>query len=238
MAQSTGFTSEDFDRLGRTRSEADAICCAQLKIDRLLGKLNKTMFASRFMAMRNGMGLTGHELFFTNGQYIHGNHKGHWYLFHRGGRWEPQFNIGMYGTRADHQRYLRIGVGFNLTLASADPNRQNGQSQAKSLFRNLQALARSKRSALIQEAFGTWPCLVEYVGVDQLAVPVKPLDIVRWVGHKLDADDTLWVFLGRSLSPDVPDEAEVLSDIGELTVDVANTFTRWLPVWEATLRGD
>jgi hypothetical protein len=75
VSQSTGFTSEDFDRLGRTRSEADAICSGQLKIDRLLGKLNKTMFASRFMAMRNGMGLTGHELFLTNGQYIHGNHR-------------------------------------------------------------------------------------------------------------------------------------------------------------------
>jgi hypothetical protein len=90
----------------------------------------------------------------------------------------------------------------------------------------------------MRQAFGTWPGLVEYVGVDQLAVPVTPRDIVQWVGHKLDADDTLWVFLGRSLSPDVPEEAEVLYDVGEMTVDVASTFARWLPVWEATLRGD
>src|SRR4051812_20488383 len=105
----TGFTPVDFDRLGRAESEAAAVACLQAKVDVLLSKLNRSMAAARFLAIRRTMGLNAEEMFLTRGLYLHGD-RGHWYVFHRGGRWEPQLNIGMHGTKLGGRRYVRVGV--------------------------------------------------------------------------------------------------------------------------------
>lgn len=234
----TGFTAADFDRLARTTSEAAAIGSQAAKIDDLLRRLNRTMFASKFMKVRTNMGLNGDELFSTKSNYVHGGDNQHWYVFHRGGRWEPEFNVGMYGTPQNGERYLRIGIGFNLTLASQDPDRIAGQRNVKELFRNLQAVARSVEGRTeMAVALQVGRAKAEHIPHEGPGLPTDPEGIVSWLGRKVSADDTRWVFVGRALSPENPDEAEVLADMGDLVVEVTRTFRAWLPVWERALRG-
>jgi hypothetical protein len=236
LPNATGFTAADFDRLARTTSEASAIESQAAKIDALLHRLNQTMFASRFSAARMWLEKPG-DLFLTKGNYVHGGDNQHWYVFHRGGRWEPEFNIGMYGRPQNGERYLRIGLGFNLTLASADPDRENGLKKARTLFRSLQAGAQTPDGRVeVVAALQTGRAKAEHVSQDGPAVPSAPEDIADWLARRVNADDTRWVFVGQALSPDIPDEAEVLADMGSLAAEVSRTFAAWLPVWERALR--
>ncbi len=229
-----GFTPEVFARLGRASTQGDAITSVERLVDPLLTKLNRSMWASRFSVMRNQFGLNGGDAFLTSGNYIHGD-CGHWYVFHRGGRWEPQFNVGMFGTRADHPAYMRVGIGFNLTLASIDPGREAGLRSARSFFGNLRWLARSPKRRLVASALASGRPLVECVGAPPEASG-DPERIIRWAAS-VDPDLVRWVFLGRILSPEVPEEAEVLADRGELLFELTRTLDAWLPVWATTMRG-
>lgn len=236
MPATSGFTAADFDRLARTTSEATAIESQAAKIDDLIRRLNQTMFASRFAAARQWLEKPG-DLYLTKGNYVHGGDNQHWYVFHRGGRWEPEFNIGMYGRPQNGERYLRIGLGFNLTLASADPDREQGLKRAKALFRSLQAGARSPEGrAEIIAALQTGRAKAEHIPSAVPVLPTTPETIADWVARQVHPDDTRWVFVGRALSPDVPAEAEVLADMGELVLEATRTFTAWLPVWDRALR--
>ena len=237
VLKATGFTAADFDRLGRTASEPDAISSQSQKIDALIHGLNQTTFASRFMAARTSMGLNAEGLYSAKGEYVHGGDNGHWYIFHRGGRWEPEFNIGMYGTRPGRERYLRIGLGFNLTLASKDPNRQHGQQRVKELFRNLQWASRSSSKAAVVSAVTIGRAKAEHVGEPTNTPPQSPDAIADWVARHVDPDATRWLFIGRALSPDDPGEAAILADMRTLVSEASKTFTGWLPVWETALRG-
>lgn len=226
-----GFTAADFDRLGATASEDAAINCLRLKIDYLLTRINGSMAAQRFLGARRSLGMNSEEMFLTKGNYVHGD-RGHWYVFHRGGRWEPEFNIGMYGGT---RRYIRVGIGFNLTKDSADPNRDAGQLMVKAHFRNFQSLARSVGHALIVEALQRGAPLAESMGAVPQRSLTTPTAIVGWLG-KLDVDTEPWIFAGRMLSPEVEDDRQILGDIRELTYEIGRTFDAWLPAWEATMR--
>jgi hypothetical protein len=232
----TGFGVTDFDELGRTDSDRQAVDCSYAKVDALLARLNRAMLASNFLEMRRGMGLTAEDMFLTNGLYLHGS-AGHWYVFHRGGRWEPQLNIGMYGTALDRPRYLRVGLGFNLTLASHDPNRKAGQRQAKALFGNLRWLACSSKKTLLLNALSAGRPCAEYAGIDGKGPPQTSNGMVEWLGRRVVRDAPQWVFVGQAVSPDIPEEAENAGRLGELVIAVSSIFKRWLPVWEAILRG-
>ena len=192
------------------------------------------MWASRLSVMRTQFGLNGGDAFLTTGNYIHGD-PGHWYVFHRNGRWEPQFNIGMFGHRADRPGYIRIGLGAALGLASADPEREAGLRRLRSFFGNFQWLARSDRLGLMSAALEVGRPFVECVGA--LPEPsANPKRICSWFGS-LDATVIPWAFVGRILSADVSEEGSVLADMGDLVFEVTRTLDSWLPVWEATMRG-
>jgi len=57
------------------------------------------------------------------------------------------------------------------------------------------------------------------------------------VASGVRADETLWLFAGRSLQPDISEDAEVLADMSELANNITQTFGRWLPVWDAIMLG-
>lgn len=192
------------------------------------------MWASRFSVLRTQFGLNGGDAFLTSGNYLHGS-AGHWYLFHRNGRWEPQFNIGMFGGGPGQPRYLRIGLGAGLSSASADPNREAGFRQLRSLFMNMQWLARSSRSSVLTDALALGAPLVEAIDIPTPSA-VTPESAVHWLAH-VDAGSTPWVFVGRKLSPDAEADRDTLGDFEELMFEITRTLDVWLPVWEAVMRG-
>lgn len=228
------FTPSVFARLGRCASGPDAVSSCERVVDAMLAKLNRSMWASRLSALRTSFGLNGGEAFLTRGNYVHGS-AGHWYVFHRNGRWEPQFNIAMYGQKPGQRPGLRIGLGCALNLASADPEREAGLRQLRSLFMNLQWVARSTKRQLLMDALSLGRPIVESVGADGPA-QTTPEGIVDWL-RSLDGHDASWVFVGRGLSPDNPSEAESLADFDELMFEIVRTLDAWLPVWEAAMRG-
>ncbi len=229
-----GLTRIAFERLGRAGTGADAISSCGSTIDDILRKLNRSMWASRLSVLRTRFGLNGGDAFLTSGNYVHGS-AGQWYVFHRNGRWEPQFNVGMYGIRQGQEPYLRIGLGANLTLASADPDREAGLRQLRSLFMNLQWAARSKKRALLVSALSVGRPITESVGAPG---PVQGTSdgIGDWLST-FDSSQAAWVFVGRALSLNVPSESESLADFDELMFEITRTLDAWLPVWEAAMRG-
>ncbi len=185
--------------------------------------------------MRIKCGLNGGDAFLTAGNYIHAV-PSHWYVFHRNGRWEPQFNIGMFGSRPNQPGYLRIGLGAALSLASADPDREAGLRRLRSFFGNVQGLALSNKRHLMFDALQIGRPLVECVGSAAVR-STDPEQICSWLGS-LDVTGVRWAFVGRLLSPDCLEEADVLADMGDLVFEVTRTLDAWLRVWEAALRDD
>ena len=229
-----GLTRATFERLGRARTAPDAIGGCGRTIDDILLKLNRSMWASRFSVLRTRFGLNGGDAFLTSGNYVHGG-AGHWYVFHRNGRWEPQFNIGMNGVHPGQEPYLRVGLGANLTMASADPDRESGLRQLRSLFINLQWVARSSHRPLMLNALSVGRPIAESVGVQGPRAATGEA-IASWLAS-VDVQDAAWVFVGRAFSLTVPEEAESLADFDELMFEITRTLDAWLPVWEAAMRG-
>jgi tetratricopeptide (TPR) repeat protein len=158
---------------------------------------------------------------------------GHWFVFNLGGRWEPQFNIGMYGGVQKGGDWLRIGVGFNLTDRGNDPDPATGLSAARDHFRRFQAILRSarrslflgwmiKENGLIQQDDGAGPRL-------DLAEASRALEAILHA----EPTRTEWVFFGKWLSPDREQDAIVLADPVSLVRTIDRAFLGLLPLWRA-----
>jgi hypothetical protein len=171
------------------------------------------------------------QLFRLGRADVHVGHA-HWYVFNLGGRWEPQFNIGMYGGTQKGGDWLRIGMGFNLSDGGADPDRAEGVRAVRDHFRRFQAVLTSaprslflgwmiKENGLLQQD-GSGPRL-------DLPQASQAADLI--VGSVPERTD--WVFFGKWLSPGRPDDVAVLSDAVTLVRTVDRVFTGLLPLWRA-----
>lgn len=105
-----------FDRLARCSTERDSINSLAPTIDRLIVQLNRLPCSQRMADFRDRWAERRRtpEFFadrpFGDTDYIHGS-RAHWYIYHRGGRWGPEINVGMYGAAIGGRRYLRVGNG-------------------------------------------------------------------------------------------------------------------------------
>jgi len=158
---------------------------------------------------------------------------GHWFVFNLGGRWEPQFNLGMYGGVRKGGDWLRIGMGFNLSERGNDPDPAAGLRAARDHFRHFQAILGSpkrslflgwmiKENGLIQHDDGAGPRL-------DLADASRALEVVLHA----DPTRTEWVFFGKWLSPDREQDVAVLADPVSLVRTIDRAFIGLLPLWRA-----
>ena len=131
----SGFTPQDFYTLGQL-APTDAARVLGAKFESLLMSLNEQRTAARIVDARNRAGLSGSKLFRRNSFYP-GQH-GHMFAFHHGGRWEPQFNLGMFSQNPWGVNALRMGIGFNMSPAGSDPDREAGQASAIAWFERFQ----------------------------------------------------------------------------------------------------
>ncbi len=229
----TGFTSREFAQIEAYGDPAAARTIAT-RVDLLLDAINATAVAAKVVDARRRHGAAVSSKLFHSGS-LHAGGPGHVYVFHHGGRWEPQFNLGWFAPPSMAPA-MRIGIGFNATAAGRDPDRDQGQEQLLRFFEAFQrTLAKAWRNELAR-----W--MAANAGFIQRGTAPPDLDwlppaAVDWLLSCRDARAAEWVFVGRWLFLDRPDDAAVLRDRSRLARMVDDTFRALLPIWLATFEG-
>jgi hypothetical protein len=157
---------------------------------------------------------------------------GQWFVHHGGGRWEPQFAIGMYGGVARSGDWLRVGLGFDMSDRGNDPDPATGIREARAAFARFQRVLASPRRSL----FLGW--MIKENGRIEYNEPGPRLDLheASQAAELLTAADPSraeWVFLGRWLSPEQADEADILSNPVLLVRTIDRVLAGLLPLWRA-----
>jgi len=223
----SGFTPQDFYTLGQLAS-ADAARALGTKFESLLLSINEQRTPKRIVEARNRAGQSGSKMFRRNSYYA-GMH-GHLFAFHHGGRWEPQFNLGMFSANPWGESSFRMGIGFNMSPAGSDPDREAGQANSLAWFERFQ-----------QQLAGTWRGhVVDWMtanggflqyGERGPSTELMPKQAVEWIVNCRNPSGIGWVFVGRWLFVDRPEGAETLGEMRKLVGSVEDTFAALYPLW-------
>lgn len=228
----SGFTPQDFYTLGQLAS-VEAARALGPKFESLLLSLNDHRTAARIVEARNREGQSGSKLFRRNSFYP-GMH-GHIFAFHHGGRWEPQFNLGIFSAAPWGINAFRVGIGFNMSPAGSDPDREAGQASALAWFERFQhQIATTWRSHLV-EWMATSGGFIQY-GERGPAVDMLPKQGVEWLANCRNPAGIGWVFVGRWFFLENAGDAVVLGEMRKLVAAVEDTFAALFPLWLSTYR--
>lgn len=223
----SGFTPQDFYTLGQLASP-DAARALGPKFESLLMSLNEQRTSTRIVDARNRAGQSGSKLFRRNSFYS-GMH-GHIFAFHHGGRWEPQFNVGMFSANPWGDHAFRMGIGFNMSPAGSDPDREAGQANTLAAFERFQhQVSRTWRGHLV-DWMGAQGGFIQF-GERGPATDLLPEAAVEWLGNCRNPAGIGWVFVGRWLFLDRPDDAAVLGEMRKLVAAVEESFAALFPLW-------
>jgi hypothetical protein len=204
------------------------------RIEALLMAINERPFAAKVVEARNRAGRSGGRLFRRNSFYP--GDAGHVFAFHHGGRWEPQIHIGWSAANKTGHDSLCAGIGFNLSNADMDPERETGQKRVIAHFERLQQLVASMWRQLLTEWMGANGGFIQY-GNNPPALELLPSHAVQWLIDCRDARELGWIFCGRWLFLDRAEHAETLADPAKLVRWIDRTFTDLLPLWTSVYRG-
>jgi len=231
---STGFGAREFALL-ETLPPDEACRRLAPRIDALLTALNASSLAERLVAARQRSGQAGSKLFHAGS--CHAGGTGHVYVFHHGGRWEPQFNIGWFSSPPWPSTAVRAGLGFNLSSAGRDPDRAAGRDRAIQHFEAFRrALERSWKRELAQWMAGHGGFLQH--GSNGPAMDLLPERAVEWMLGCRNPAAAEWIFVGRWLFLDRPADAEALADRSRLARVIDETFRTLFPLWLAAFAAD
>jgi hypothetical protein len=229
----SGFTAQDFHVLGRL-APPDTVGALGPKFESLLMSLNEQRTSARIVDARNRGGQAGAKLFHRNS--YHAGSSGHIFAFHHGGRWEPQFNLGMFSANHWKADAFRIGIGFNLAAEGRDPEREAGQERALRYFENFQQqLATTWRGDVIDWMSRTGG-FVQF-GDRGPARDMLPPQAIESIVNCRNASAIGWVFCGRWLFLENPEDAKTLNEMRKLVGAVEETFAALFPLWMSTYTG-
>lgn len=229
----SGFTPQDFYTLGQLSATEGARALGP-KLESLLLSLNEGRTAARIVEARNRAGGSGSKLFRRN-SYYPGLH-GHVFAFHHGGRWEPQFNLGLFSDQPWGRNMVRAGIGFNMSPAGTDPDREAGQANTLAWFEHLQRqLAGTWRGHVVDWMSGNGGFL--QFGERGPATDMLPKDAVDWIVNCRNPAGIGWVFIGRWFFLDRPDDAALLGETRKLGAAIEETFAALYPLWLTVYNG-
>jgi hypothetical protein len=223
----SGFTAHDFDALGHL-APVEAARALGPKIESLLLSLNDQRTAMRIVDARNRAGQSGSKLFHRNSYHPGAN--GHIQAYHHGGRWEPQFNLGFFSRTPWGGDWLRVGLGFNLTEAGRDPDRDEGQEQVGAYFDEFQRQVASAWRGHLVDWMGKSGGFIQY-GARGPAMDLMPQQAVEWLVNCHNPVGQGWVFVGRWLSLEKPEDEKTLADMRKLVAATEDTFAALFPLW-------
>lgn len=226
----SGFTAQDFHALGHL-APSDAMRALGPKFESLLTSLNEQRTAARIVDARARAGRAGTRLFHKNSYFSGGN--GHIFAYQHGGRWEPQFNVGMFSDVPWGINAFRIGLGFNLSPDGRDHDRDGGQEQAVAYFEAFQRELAATWRGHLSEWMGKTGGFIQYSDRGP-AMQMLPKDAVEWLVKCHNPVALGWVFAGRWLLFDTPADAQALAEMRKLVATVEDTFAALYPLWAAT----
>jgi hypothetical protein len=229
----TGFSAREFTALA-TLSPTDAHEVLRTRIDALLESVNASGAATKIVEARRTSGETANRLFHANSSHAS---PGHIDVFHYGGRWEPQFNIGWFANPPGWAvNGIRAGIGFNASAVGRDPDRAAGQERVVRYFERFQRVV----SKAWRNELARWMSLnagfIQY-GEKPAALDLLPEKAVERLLGCQNAAAVEWIFVGRWLFLDKPDDAEILRDRAKLARTIDDTFRALLPIWLSTYSG-
>jgi hypothetical protein len=223
----TGFEHRDFAEL-RSCPPRDARTRFAPRVIDLVKRVNALPSSKEIAAIRE----PGHGQLFRAGRADVHVEAARWSVVNIGGRFEPQFTIGMHAGSGAAGDWLRVGIGFDLANDGADADHPDGVREVRNHFRRLQAILASPRRSLLTGWMIKEGGLIEFDDAGprlDLSQPSEAADLIAGC----DADRTRWVFFGKWLSPNRPEDAGTLSRPLALVQLVDHTFTGLLPLWRA-----
>jgi hypothetical protein len=223
----TAFSKREFALL---ESLAAQDACRRLgpRFEALASALNASAIAERIVAMRHRHGQSGSKLFQLNSFYP--GEPGHIFAFHDGGRWEPQFNLGWYSAPPLPECCLRVGLGFSFSRAGRDPDTLAGQEQVLRCFERFQLTLETSWRIALAEWLSQNSGFLQY-GDRPPAMDLLPDRAVQWLLDSRHPTAVEWVFIGRWLFLDRPDDAVILADRVRLVRVIDDTFRSLYPLW-------
>lgn len=227
---SSGFTAQDFHALGRL-APPDAMSALGPKFEALLLSLNDQRTAKRITDARARAGQTGAKLFHRNSHHSGGS--GHIYAYHHGGRWEPQFNVGIFSETPWGLNAFRIGIGFNLARGVRDMDRDAGQDQIVGYFEQFQMALDGAWSGHLADWMGKTTGFIQFADRGP-STDLLPKQAVEWLSHCRNPRALDWIFCGRWLMLEKPDDVKTLAEMPRLVAVIEDTFAALFPVWLAT----
>jgi hypothetical protein len=194
----------------------------------LLQSVSEQRTAARIVEARHRAGQAGSKLFHRNS--YHPGSNGHIYAYHHGGRWEPQFNLGLFSATPWGGNWMRAGIGFNVSAEGRDIDRDLGQEQILAYFDTFQRQVASAWRGPLVDWMGTSAGFIQY-GARGPALDLLPHQAVEWLVNCRNPAGHGWVFVGRWLSLEKPEDARTLGDMRKLVAAVEDTFAALLPLW-------
>jgi hypothetical protein len=195
----------------------------------LLDTLNATDTAARIVSARRTAGETASKAFHANS---HSSMSlGHVLVFHHGGRFEPQLNLGWLSSPPFPASCMRIGLGFNLS-----PGGEGGQERALAFFERFQQTLEKSWKRELARWMAASGGFIQYADRPP-AVDLLPDQAVEWILNCRNAQALEWIFVGRWLFLDKLDDAKILGDRARLAKAADDTFRALYPLWLTTYRG-
>jgi tetratricopeptide (TPR) repeat protein len=223
----SGFTPQDFYTLGHL-SANDAAHALGPKLETLLLSINEQRTAARMVDARNRAGLNGSKLFRRNS--YHAGDTGHVFAFHHGGRWEPQINLGIFSGSHWGADCFRAGIGFNMTSAGRDSDRDSGQTLAIGYFERFQRQLESTWRGHVLDWMEKTGGFIQY-GDRGPALELLPRAAVDWIVKCRNPAGIGWVFVGRWLFMEKPADAQTLGEMRKLVLAAEETLAALFPLW-------
>jgi hypothetical protein len=227
----TGFSAREFAMI-ETLTADDLNRALRPRIEALLDALNATPIAAGIVETRQRHGESGSKLFHANSFHYS---TGHVVAFHHGGRWEPQFNIGWFSSPPFDACCMRIGLGFNLSTEGRDPDRVAGQERVLAFFERFQQALQKSWKQELARWMGASAGFIQYASHPP-AVDLLPDRAVEWLLTCRNAPALEWIFVGRWLFLDDPEDARILGDRAKVARVVDDTFRTLYPLWLDTYR--
>ena len=227
QSPTTGFSKREFSLI-ETLAPEDA--CRRLgpRFEALSSALNASAIAERILAARHRHGMSGSRLFQLNSFYP--GEPGHVFAFHDGGRWEPQFNLGWYSPPSLTERCLRVD-SVSIFPAKRDiPPRSPGREGLLHAFERFQLTLETSWKRALTEWLSQNRGFLQY-GDRPPAMDLLPDQAVQWLLDCKHPAAVEWVFLGRWLFHDRPDDAVILADRARLARVIDDSFRSLYPLW-------
>lgn len=227
----TGFTSRDFAEL-RFCEPRDVRARFAPRVVDLIKRVNALKSSEEIATVREP---GRRQLFRASRTDVHVD-TANWFVHNAGGRWEPQFNIGMFADRGKTGDWFRAGVGFHLANDGAESAGGGGVNEVRRHFRHFQEILGTPSRSLFLGWMVKENGLIEIDGNGPRVDLRQPSQAVEALAG-CEADRTAWVFFGKWLSIGETEDAAVLADPVELVRTIDRVFAGLLPLWRGLWSG-